>query len=69
MNTREVVTMLVTEQPDTAAVSCDRCGATFRRTRTDPQSLWVAAEARGWQTERLGGMWWHRCPPCAQGSA
>lgn len=37
-------------------VSGDRCGAAFRITGADRQSLWTAAQAPGWQTERIGGM-------------
>ncbi|MFG2041828.1 hypothetical protein [Dactylosporangium sp. NPDC048998] len=57
--------MLVTAQPGAAEVSCDRCGATFRAAGADRETIWPAAQAQGWQTERLGGVWWHRCPDCA----
>ncbi|MGI5242299.1 hypothetical protein [Dactylosporangium sp. CA-139066] len=57
--------MLVTDDQDAAEVSCDRCGAVFRLAGVEPEALWARAQADGWQAERLGGVWWHRCPSCA----
>ncbi|GAA3452460.1 hypothetical protein GCM10018962_42930 [Dactylosporangium matsuzakiense] len=57
--------MIVAVDSQTAEVSCDRCGDTFNATGADRGALWDRAQAIGWQTERLGGMWWHRCPGCA----
>lgn len=69
----------------TPELSCDRCGETFRTTTPTPattatatttgvgtadrQTIWAAAASRGWQAERLGGMWWHRCPRCTMPSS
>ncbi|WP_433064202.1 hypothetical protein [Dactylosporangium sp. CS-033363] len=61
--------MMLTAKPNTVEVSCDRCGAALRTAGADRTALWVRAQELGWQAERLGGMWWHRCPECVRRGA
>lgn len=59
---------MIDRQHGKLIIECDGCSEIHEGDSFDFNEVWTVAKQEGWRAKKIGDVWTHRCPTCAENS-